>query len=127
MTRIQRSTETPESKIVVSGGTTLRQVWPDEVRAPAPRRIRTAEIGDPQAVLELLARVDGVEVDDYRYGAGRDLRSVAALTAHCEAAILQAALRIDGELTPAAVLADLHKDLVQRPDRRRELVELLAS
>ena len=126
MARIHRSTEHTESKIVVWGAMGLGHVWPDEIPAPLVP-CRTAEIGNPQAVVDLLARIEGVDADEYWDGAGRDLRSIRALTAHCEAAILQAALRIQGELTPAAVLAGLHQDLVQRPDRRHELVELLAS
>ena len=127
MNRIQQSSGKSEPKIVVWGAMGLGRVWPDEIPAPAPRRVRAAEIGSPQAVLELLARIDGVDADEYRHGAGRDLHSVAGLTAHCEAAILQAALRVNGELTPAAVLAGVHQDLARPTDRRRELVELLAS
>ena len=115
-----------EATIVVRGATALRAVWPEERPTAALGVRRAAEIGDPEQVVALLAAAEGTDEAGYLVAHGADVASIRALTAHCEAAILHAALQVDGELSPAAVVSVLHRDLA-RPDRRPELLGLLAS
>ena len=115
-----------EQQIVVRGSSSLRPVWPEERPVAAVVAERwAAEIGDPWRVVELLADADGVEASAYLAAHGDDLASIRALTAHCAAAVLHAAVRVEGTLSPAAVLAALHHGA--RSDRRGELVDRLAS
>ncbi len=120
---MRQTASTPaEPKIVVRGAHRLARVWPEETAVPLQVH-RATEVGHPDRVIELLARVDGVDADTYRHGHGRDLASVRALAAHCEAAILQATLFVRGDLTPRTVLDVLHRDLA----RERDVAVLLAS
>jgi hypothetical protein len=122
------STSTVESRIVVRGTSEPRSIWPEERPLAAAVAARwAAEVGDPQRVVALLAEAEGVEASAYEAAHGSDTASIRALTAHCAAAVVHAAVRVDGPLTPAAVLAALHGDLRPRSDRRRELLDLLAS
>lgn len=126
----RHSTSPTLPRIVVRGAIAPRSVWPEEhpAAAPAPRPVRrAAEVGDPERVVALLAEADGSDEATYLRVHGGDAAGIRALTAHCEAAILHAALRVPGELTPAAVVAVLHQGLDGHADRRRELLDLLAS
>jgi hypothetical protein len=119
---------TVEARIVVRGAVAPRSVWPEERTLPTPVAVRrAAEVGDPEQVVALLAAAEGTDAATYLQSHGGDVASIRALTAHCEAAILQAALAVRGDLSPAAVVAVLHKDLTAHKDRRRELLDLLAS
>jgi hypothetical protein len=117
-----------EPRIVVRGPSQPATVWPEErpLAAPVGER-RAAEIGDPWGVVELLGRADGTDAWAYLATHGAEVASIRALTAHCAAAVLHAAVRVEGVLSPSAVLAALHEDLASRSDRRRELLDLLAS
>ena len=99
-----------DRKIVVRGTPQLAEVWPGEggdVRVAAP----AAEVGGVDAVVELLASIDGEEPSAYRARHGSSGPALRALAAHCRAAILQAAMRAHGDLSPEAVLAELHASL----------------
>jgi hypothetical protein len=118
----QTTSTTAEPKIVVRGADRLAEVWPDAALVPMWTR-RASEVGHLDHVIELLARVDGVDTETYRESHGRDTASLNALAAHCEAAIIQAGLFVRGDLTPRAVLDELHRDLA----RERDVAVLLAS
>ena len=119
-------TET-EGKIVVRGGSRLAEVWPAEPLEPVvpvlPLR-PAAELGAVDAVIELLSAVDGEDAEVYRARHRREAAAAQALTAHCRAAVLRAALQVEGPVTPASVLAEVHSGLRRPID---PLLELLAS
>ena len=122
------TTSTVETRIVVRGAVEPQSVWPEERPLAATVAERwAAEIGDPEKVVALLAQIEGVDETAYLAAHGADVASLRGLTAHCAAAVLHAAVRIEGELSPAAVLAALHGELRPPSDRRRELLDLLAS
>jgi hypothetical protein len=123
MTETRQPTET-QARIVVRGGTRLAEVWPAEPLEPVAPVRAAAELGDVSAVLELLAAVDGEDTDVYGHRHRHQAMATRALTAHCRAAVLRAALQVEGRLTPAAVLDELHSGLRRPID---PLLELLAS
>jgi hypothetical protein len=118
-----RVTEGP-SKIIVRGADRLAEVWPAEPVEPVLVAGAAAELGDVEAVLDLLAAVDGEETDVYRLRHRHEAAAVRALTAHCRPAVLRAALQLDGAVTPETVLAEVHSGLRRPID---PLLELLAS
>ena len=114
MHQIRRQHTEPEAKVVVRGGTRLAEIWPGELdrpMAPVPSAQPAAEVGGADAVVALLATVEGVDPAAYRAWHGQSAPALRALAAHCRAAILQAAMRTHGDLSPEAVLAELHDSL----------------
>jgi hypothetical protein len=98
-------------RFVVGWAAGLVQVWPDEdptivALAAAPA---AGPLGSPEAVLSLLARLDGVDERTYRRHYASQAGSVLALTHHTEDEVLAAALEICGSASPAAVLAVVHR------------------
>jgi hypothetical protein len=84
--------------------TTTFEIWPAErtdiiLTVPQPRRAMCA-----QRVVELLAAVDGVSVEDYLASIRPDLAAIRALAAYGEDAVLAAAWAAP-ELTPVSVLS----------------------
>ena len=71
-----------------------------------PRRRPSDErpLGTPEAVLELLAAVDGRTRPPTARRYAAEAGAVLALTHHCEAEILSASIEVTGELSPTAVL-----------------------
>jgi hypothetical protein len=123
MTETRQGTEA-QPRIVVRGGARLAEVWPAEPVEPAAPARPAAELGDTAAVVELLAAVDGEDAAVYGHRHRHQAMAVRALTAHCRAAVLRAALQVEGRLTPAAVLDELHSGLRRPIDPP---LELLAS
>jgi hypothetical protein len=111
MGQITASTTPQQPNLVVGWAAGLVQVWPAEDRriaeARAHRRM-AAPIGRPDAVLELLAAVDGTDEAAYRRRWAADSGAVLALTHHSEAALLAASLDLRGPISPSAMLAALH-------------------
>jgi hypothetical protein len=120
------TSSTAQPRIVVRGAVRPVHVWPEERTSPTSVR-RAAEVGDPEQVVALLAEADGCDEATYLVAHGADVASIRALAAHCEAAILHAALRVAGELTPAAVLSALHADLGTAAGTPARSLHLLAS
>lgn len=99
-----------QGRLVVAGPHRPVAVWPAErrdlaVAAPA------AEVGGVDAVVELLATIEAEDPAAYRQRYRRSVAALRALTAHCQAAILQAAARVEGDLSPEAVLTEVHAAL----------------
>jgi hypothetical protein len=95
---------------VVGWAADLVQVWPEEDRtivAPVERAARP--LGTPEAVLDLLAAVDGRDRALYARHYASQAGSVLALTHRTEDEILAASLEICGSASPAAILAVVHR------------------
>jgi hypothetical protein len=105
-----RRTHRPEiePQIVVRGGDLLTQVWPDERPLTVVPVAAEGAIGDGEQVLEVLAAADLDDVEAYAWRHARDAGAVLALTHYRVRDLLAAALEVDGELSPSAVLEVLH-------------------
>jgi hypothetical protein len=102
-----------QPNLVVGWASTIVQVWPAEdpaIGSVAPFRRPTAPLATPEAVYELMAAVDGTDEATYRRRHAAEAGAVLALTHHSEIAVLEASLRVRGDLSPAAMLALLHAD-----------------
>jgi hypothetical protein len=110
----QSTTLTPsQPNLVVGWASTIVQVWPAEdqrIAPPSPFRRPAAPLGSPEAVYELLAAVDGTDEVTYRRRHAAEAGAVLALTHHSEISVLEASLRVRGELSPSAMLTLLHDD-----------------
>lgn len=102
--------------LVVGWASGLVQVWPTEdtgIDAPQPLRSRIADsLGTPQAVLQVLAAVDGEDENAYARRYAADAGAVLALTHHTEVEILSASVEVRGPLSPSRVLDILHADIL---------------
>lgn len=97
--------------LVVGWASGLVQVWPTEdgrIAQARSHRRTAAPIGRPDAVLELLAAVDGTDEATYRRRFAADAGAVLALTHHTEAEVLAASLGLRGMISPSEMLAALH-------------------
>ena len=97
--------------LVVGWASGLVQVWPAEDGRIAPARAarRMAQpLGRPEAVLELLAAVDGTDEATYRRRWAADAGAVLALVHRSEDELLGASLDVRGAISPSAMLAALH-------------------
>ena len=108
----QTTTTSPSHpNLVVGWASGLVQVWPVEDSRIEARPVRRAgPLGSPEAVLELLAAVDGTDEATYRRRYAAEAGAVLALTHHSETAVLQASILVRGALSPSAMLALLHAD-----------------
>jgi hypothetical protein len=105
-------TTTPRRpNLVVGWAAGLVQVWPaedDRIAQARANRPMAAPLGRPDAVLELLAAVDGTDEATYRRRFAADSGAVLALTHHTEAEVLAASLDLPGRISPSRMLAWLH-------------------
>jgi hypothetical protein len=99
-----------EDRFVVGWAADLVQVWPEEDPAiVAPVRGTGGPLGTPEAVLRVLAAVDGKDEALYARHYASQAGSVLALTHRTEAEILAASVEICGSASPAAILAVLDR------------------
>ena len=116
------SHRSPQPNLVVGWASGLMQVWPAEntaIDAPTPVGRRIADsLGTPEAVLRVLAAVDGEDEATYRRRHLSDAGAVLALTHHTEVELLCAAVDVRGALSPSNLLAVLHEDGL----RERQLI-----
>jgi hypothetical protein len=122
---------TPTTKrqpsILVGWAAGVLEPWPEEEPVERYQLRPVHQSSRPVEVVEALAAADGMDPLDYTARHAAEVPALLALTHHSISAVLAAALQVQDELTPSAVLAVLQGRAPQVEDRQSALTTLLAS